>query len=118
MVSQSKIRALPSAAGTSPTVIIREDAVYNALPSSQSIRLLYLCTGNVNETLVAHLETTTVERAPPYEAMSYVWGDAGSREQLIVGTTSVDIPANLHLGLQRVRHPSKCRVLWVDAECL
>jgi hypothetical protein len=118
MESRSTVQTLPLTSATSPVVIVREDAVYIPLSNSNSIRLLYLYPGTFSEPLVAHLETTTVENAPPYEAMSYVWGGADSRAQIMVGNTAIDIPANLHLALQRVRHTSKRRVLWADAVCI
>jgi hypothetical protein len=118
MASQSSHQTLTLPSGASTSLIAQKNAVYHPLQNSHSIRLLYLYPGNANEPLVAHLETTTVDIAPPYEAMSYVWGDANSRARLTVGTTPVDIPANLHLALQRVRHTSKCRILWADAVCI
>jgi hypothetical protein len=118
MASETLIQSLSSASATTPPVIIREDAVYLPLPILHSIRLLYLYPGSANEALVAHLDTTTVENAPSYEAMSYVWGDVDSRAQIMVRNAPVDIPANLRLALQRVRHASKRRILWADAVCI
>jgi hypothetical protein len=118
MASQSANQTLTLPSDNSTSLVAQKDAVYTSLSTPHSIRLLYLYPGKVHEPLVVHLETTSVENAPSYEAMSYVWGDADSRARLTVGTTSVDVPANLHLALQRVRHISKCRVLWADAICI
>ena len=106
------------------TAISSQDAalvstqVYNPLPTIQAIRLLHLNPGAGNEPLVASLETYTIQNAPPYEAMSYAWGNPSPTLNITVDGFAFPIRSNLHRGLLRVRNESTMRTLWTDAICI
>ena len=92
--------------------------VYSALANADSIRLLYLEPGAPNQSLKACLETVKIGEAPPYEAISYAWGNKQEVERILVGDTSLDIPKSLHTAIRRVRSPDKPLILWADAICI
>ncbi|KAK4155069.1 heterokaryon incompatibility protein-domain-containing protein [Chaetomidium leptoderma] len=53
-----------------------------------------------------------------YEALSYVWGDAGGRPRISIGQRDVEVTPNLHAALLHLRDTVLERVLWVDAICI
>jgi hypothetical protein len=55
---------------------------------------------------------------PPYEALTYFWGDQTVRRVITLDSAPVSITANLFLALQHLRRPSETRILWVDALCI
>ena len=56
----------------------------------------------------------------PYEALSYVWGDATITTPIYIGPlrTTFDVTTNLECALSHLRYPNKDRLLWVDAICI
>ncbi|OBS22640.1 hypothetical protein FPOA_08973 [Fusarium poae] len=67
--------------------------------------------------------STTLGDAPPYEAVSYVWGDAKALVpvQSLDDTgqvTRVAIPVNCHAALKRLRRFDSSRTLWIDSICI
>jgi hypothetical protein len=56
--------------------------------------------------------------AIPYEALSYVWGHAASRCNVLIDGSILPITDSLNLALKYLRYASKERTLWVDAVCI
>jgi hypothetical protein len=94
------------------------DSVYLPFSDMYEIRLLHLEPGCPTEPLVARLETVNILERPQFEAMSYTWGDKTSTAQIMVGSTAVTIPKNLHDAMRRVRQTSEARILWTDSVCV
>lgn len=59
-----------------------------------------------------------MEDAPGFEALSYVWGDAGRVHSMQVGNSCIPVTANLLDALSYVRSRKETRTLWVDAVCI
>jgi Heterokaryon incompatibility protein (HET) len=95
---------------------------YKALPSHDSIRLLELFPGKDDAPLRGEIITTTIQNAPSYNALSYVWGDASFAKTLICYgdglISNLQITQNLAAALLAIRSPSEIRVIWVDAICI
>ncbi len=53
-----------------------------------------------------------------YEAISYVWGDAKMRDEIICDGKTLSITLSLGNALRRVRHPDRERALWADGICI
>ncbi|KAF5519364.1 Heterokaryon incompatibility protein 6, OR allele [Colletotrichum aenigma] len=53
-----------------------------------------------------------------YEALSYCWGPPSESQKVFTGTGYLQITANLHAALARLRDPFLERVIWVDAICI
>ena len=105
-----------------------DSSLYSPLRGDrQDIRLLELYYGNDDEDIRCHLITTPLEFAPPYEALSYTWGDPSKSTSLSVGKFTLEIRRNLDVALRHLRkryHPaskateSVFRRLWIDALCI
>ena len=86
------------------------------------IRLLNLEPADQYDSAV-HCSLETVEhddstKAPDYEALSYIWGDAKERRFIQVNGCPFQVTANLEFALRYLRLPSVTRVLWIDAICI
>jgi hypothetical protein len=94
---------------------------YEALPQSNSIRYLILRPGDGDDPLVCSLRAGSIDKVPPFEAISYVWGSKERSHEVFCGRFSrkrLTITANLRDALKRVRWPDKARVLWADSICI
>lgn len=69
---------------------------YEELPTGRYIRLLTLQPGDPEDDLVCTLAVSSIVDAPPYEALSYVWGDPDDRLPIKCSKGRLDITTNLH----------------------
>lgn len=95
-----------------------DQPLYFPLLKGKVIRLLELEPGIWTDPVSCHLFVTELDFAPPYEALSYVWGDPLSRIPILCNGRSLDITYNLHAAFRRVRLHDRPRILWVDAICI
>lgn len=109
-----------------------KDYTYTPLEKTQ-IRLLRLLRGAPRTELEASLEvvnlpklkTETTPLPPPYEAVSYHWGDKAKNPfdysiKILKDSYSyrIFIRPNLEAALRQLRYRNKDRLLWVDALCI
>ncbi|KAI7777212.1 hypothetical protein LA080_003876 [Diaporthe eres] len=120
--------------------------LYRPLPDEESIRVLILDPGKVDEPLsgvlkVIHLtnrrqtlrsaqqgrkrrktssESDIIRWTPeiPYEAISYVWGSDVKDHIILLHGHTHQITANLSDALHQCRQTDKSRVLWADSICI
>lgn len=65
------------------------------------------------------LEPVALEKAPPYVALSYVWGDSIAAKPLEVNGKAVHVTANLQTALPYVQEKlAASESLWVDKLCI
>lgn len=79
------------------------------------------------------LQHFDIQKAPPYIALSYVWGDARHKHPITINESSFAITDNLYNALVHIRHLSSCfeeglsyapdqveaeLFLWIDALCI
>ncbi|KAI1124910.1 heterokaryon incompatibility protein-domain-containing protein [Nemania abortiva] len=105
-------------------------SLYGDIPhvSSQSeIRLLQvLPSGDDRTPMKFRLFKTALQNAPPFTALSYVWGDPEKTEAVIVNAIKVPITINLYSALSHIQYlfqtsdmePIRGNLLWVDALCI
>uniref|UniRef100_A0A4E9DDL1 Heterokaryon incompatibility domain-containing protein n=1 Tax=Gibberella zeae TaxID=5518 RepID=A0A4E9DDL1_GIBZA len=98
-------------------------------PSLSQIRLLHLLplqTNNHHQSsapwhqcvnLECTFETVHLASAPPYEALSYTWGDEPASVRILLNGKELLVRPNLAYALAALR-TSEPRVLWVDALCI
>ncbi|KAM0377507.1 hypothetical protein ACHAPY_006670 [Fusarium culmorum] len=99
------------------------------VPSLSQIRLLHLLplqTNNHHQSsapwhqcvnLECTFETVHLASAPPYEALSYTWGEEAASVRILLNGEKVFVRPNLAYALAALR-TSEPRVLWVDALCI
>lgn len=91
---------------------------YNELSGKDSIRLMTLQPGRNGDSLHCSLSEVPLRKAPKYEALSYVWGDATITEPICCDGSSLYITDTLKIALQRLRLPKSPRLLWIDQICI
>ena len=91
---------------------------YKPIPHSDMIRLFVLDPGTDHDPLVGSLQSVRIDQTPPYEAISYVWGDPTKTVVLVCDGAKLGITYNLSSALRRVRRVNDTRLLWADAICI
>ncbi|MCJ1288353.1 hypothetical protein MMC26_007708 [Xylographa opegraphella] len=95
-----------------------EPSVYSNLLEDETFRLLRLTNGICTDELQGQLMIHRLSDAPPYEALSYVWGDATINGHIKCAGKVLPITPNLTAALYRLRSTSADRLLWVDQLCI
>lgn len=86
---------------------------------SNTFRLLELIPGrSLRADIHCWLRDYQVDAAPPYEALSYTWGDEESKCRISLNGFSFHIRPNLRDALRRLRQPRSTRIIWIDAICI
>lgn len=71
--------------------------------TGRNIRLLQLGSGSDDALLECQPIEASIDETPPYEALSYVWGDASITEPIVCIDEIVQITTNLANALRKVR---------------
>ena len=83
------------------------------------MRCLLLQPGSGSEPLIGHLVTRPIHKDPPYEALSYTWGDSQKTEVILCNNgVPIGLIGSLGEALRRVRLPSEVRHIWADQICI
>lgn len=91
---------------------------YDILPTGPWFRILRVHPGRFDDPLVCELVSTALDAAPPYRAVSYVWGDHGKVESITCSGLRREITVNLFEGLRRIRGTEDVETFWADAICI
>lgn len=91
---------------------------YNAIPKDGSFRLFVLEPGTGKQPLRGILHNSKLDRAPYFEAISYVWGSSDRCVELVCDNEQMFITTSLSVVLHRVRLPDRPRTLWADSICI
>ncbi|EWZ30171.1 hypothetical protein BFJ70_g1773 [Fusarium oxysporum] len=116
-IAQSTIfRAIP--AKLAHTTEREESELYQPITGDKEIRLLILEPGAHEDALKCQLVNAELSWRTRFEALSYAWGDDTTKYQLKCSGHRIGVRANLHDALLDLRHPTRKRVLWIDALCI
>jgi hypothetical protein len=85
------------------------------LQSDASFRYIELLPGQGKSVVKYRLHFATFENPPPYEAISYAWGDPNLRRMSVCDGSILRITHNLYDCLQTLRYSERSRYLWADA---
>ena len=77
-----------------------------------------LAPGVITDPLHCSVTTINLEDTPPFEALSYVWGERTALSPILCDGRPLSITLNLELALRQLRYPTRPRILWVDAICI
>src|SRR5271170_2412568 len=61
---------------------------------------------------------SSLDDHPPYEALSYVWGDPSITGQIQCNGAACPVTTNLATALRYLRLRDRERIMWVDAICI
>jgi len=95
-----------------------ENNFYRSLPGSHAFRLLVLDPGHASQPVSIRLQVVERATAPPYDAISYVWGDPKNKVTIACDGRPFEVTFNLYWALVRIRSVSRPRILWADAICI
>lgn len=92
---------------------------YQSLDEPTHTRLVELNPGNGEEPIACTLVHISLQNlCHSYSALSYTWGDANDRREIICDGKKLSVTANLHSSLRRIRRQDKSCMLWIDAICI
>jgi hypothetical protein len=93
--------------------------MYTKLPNSRSFRLLYVAPGQAEEVIeVILLVMDDLDKAPEFEALSYVWGTPKDPVDILCDDEVTSVTRNLAGALQQLRQTDTWRIIWIDAVCI
>jgi hypothetical protein len=97
---------------------------YRSLSCAKSIRLFIFLPSQSrrNSVIKVDLIETTLPEHPPYDALSYTWGDLLEKVAIDIDGSSLDVTPNFHTFLgylqQEVVASNKPRYFWADQICI
>ncbi|PVH84323.1 hypothetical protein DL98DRAFT_512693 [Cadophora sp. DSE1049] len=68
--------------------------------------------------LKCEVRVVNLSDKPVYDALSYRWGDPGSRRCILVDDQEVFVTDNLHAALLRLRQEDEKKTIWIDQLCI
>ena len=94
-------------------------SLYSKLEENET-RLLILHPGHFDDDIKTSLRTASLftTNLEPYQALSYVWGDANITEVIFCNGKSINITVNLALALRYIRSETQPCTIWADAICI
>lgn len=92
------------------------------LDHDNNIRLIRVPPKTTSEDPATHIlvETQSVQfrHAPPYTALSYVWGPPENTKTILISGRPFSVRVNLWDFLDRVRQSDSLEYMWADALCI
>jgi len=73
---------------------------------------------NGDDPLLCECHSFDIDEAPPYEALSYVWGDSSPSANIWCNGQCIEIGPSLSQALKRLRYRESKRIIWADAICI
>ncbi|EAU39536.1 predicted protein [Aspergillus terreus NIH2624] len=88
-------------------------------PKAAEIRLLTILPDKHEQNQVkCTLQTVSLDNAPQFEALSYVWGSVVEKVGITVDDIPFQVTTNLEAALKCLRHARKKRLIWIDFICI
>lgn len=72
----------------------------------------------IEQEILCAFSVVSLDDAPVYEALSYVWGEPAKAKTIFIDNEPVAVTRNLHDALSQLQSPDEERILWVDAVCI
>ncbi|KAH7345819.1 heterokaryon incompatibility protein-domain-containing protein [Pyrenochaeta sp. MPI-SDFR-AT-0127] len=91
---------------------------YSKFCQADEFRLVAITPGAKNARIKCSLVQTRLSEAPPYEALSYVWGSSNLDAYIRCNNFRLPITNNLQSIVRQLRFPDKVRLLWIDQICI
>lgn len=71
-----------------------------------------------SDPVAARIFKAPLRSAPSFSALSYCWGDQGSRVEIAIGSDTLSITASLEVALRALRDKDRSMLLWIDQICI
>lgn len=113
-----KKETVPAKPIYSPLPQALQESMERGEPCEQFIRLLKILPGSAPGVVECELEVVKFADAPPYEALSYVWGSPEPTDQIKCNGQWKTVTPNLGSALRHLRLADTTRLLWIDAICV
>ena len=93
---------------------------YQPLHTDKTIRLVVLePASDYYASIQCSLRVVSLDEAPLYEALSYVWGDPNCTSSISLNGTVIQVTLGLERALRHLRHSRhEALVVWIDAICI
>jgi hypothetical protein len=104
--------ALPSHLQSIVTV---NSAIYQAPLTENSIRIVQLHPGHVDEPISCSFGMVDLGKAEPFQALSYCWGSEPADRPIFCNRQPFSPTRNLYAALKQLRLLSEVRYMWIDA---
>ena len=102
-----------------PALNLDDEFKYSDLPDSKThIRLLQVHQATEGSSPECELSIWPIESAPPYNAMSYTWGDPNSNAKIKVNGKPITVRANCAYVLLQAYWYNRNQPIWIDALCI
>ena len=97
--------------------------LYKTLGSPKAFRLLVVHQGKGEDPVRAELQVTQLTQLdanpyPPYETISYCWGDSTNTDTIYLNNKKISVPASSAAAVRCVRLTDRDRIVWIDAICI
>ncbi|WAO93258.1 HET-domain-containing protein [Fusarium falciforme] len=107
----------------SPSVQRPEVPKYSYIPlrsstNSKQFRLLKVHRGADEDEVECELIIHSLDNAPEYEALSYVWGSPVPQARIRLATGYAEVGPSLYAALRGLRYPDSPRMIWADSLCI
>jgi hypothetical protein len=86
--------------------------------NQRQIRLIQIQLEGDNSLLQCELVERNLDRAPEYNALSYVWGDHKDTVPILCNGLSLEMTRPAYGALLRLRTELEFDSLWIDAICI
>ncbi|KAK8101816.1 heterokaryon incompatibility protein-domain-containing protein [Apiospora kogelbergensis] len=86
--------------------------------SKSQIRLLSILPGQKDEEVNCRCYIVDLDDRPVFNALSYVWGDARNKANMMLEGVRIEITNSLAAALSRIRLPHEAVAIWADAVCI
>jgi hypothetical protein len=74
---------------------------------------------SIEDEVSCDLITVSLDDCPPYEALSYAWGDPKVTKPILLSGQSFQVTTNLDSAIRHLRHNTdQPRLMWIDAICI
>lgn len=88
-------------------------------PERNEIRLLTILPSTKAESIIrCSLESVSLDNSPEFKAISYVWGDASKKTDIIINDTLFYVTRSVDKTLRLLRRKDRRRVVWIDYVCI
>lgn len=100
---------------------VQSNPLYEPLPDALThIRLLEVLQGKIGQHVVCAMSVWPLETAPPYDAISYTWGDPTLTVPVTINGVEISVRTNCEYVMQQwfTTKMNESKHIWVDAICI